>query len=134
MGRLMIPAAERFNASTGDTAVIPPPTLPAVASDDGKIASVWCRYCDRFHTHGNLPGHRVAHCVVEDSPYRDRGYVLELVVGTQKSLKPPAAERRKPRRQKRFLGYVLVHGWDEERPTPIRSRVTSLENRSGRHR
>lgn len=122
-------ATERFN-----TQPAPPPTLPAVASKDGKSASVWCRYCDRFHTHGNAPGHRVAHCIVEDSPYRDRGYVLELVAGTQKSLRPPAEARRKPRRRQRFLGYVLVHGWDEERPTPIRPLATSLKKRSERPR
>ena len=102
-----------------DLVMIAPPTLPAVASDDGAVAYIWCRYCDQHHVHGNLPGHRVAHCIVEDSPYRDCGYVLELVTGAKKRLQPPAAERRKPRRRPRFLGYVLVHGWDEERPTPI---------------
>ena len=95
------------------------PVLPAVASVDGVNASAWCRYCDRFHTHGNAAGHRVAHCLVEDSPYRDTGYVLEMVKGTKKDLQPPPSQRRKPRRRPRFLGYVLVHGWDEARPAPI---------------
>ncbi len=90
-----------------------PPVLPAVVSPSGETVSVWCRYCDRFHTHGNVPGHRVAHCIVDDSPYRqDGGYVLDIVPGTQKTVRPPQSERRKPRRG-RYSG--LLHGWNDER-------------------
>jgi hypothetical protein len=62
--------------------------LPHVfAYDDGSgVAMRWfCRYCGRFHTHGAYPevgasnGHRVAHCVAEDSPYLKNGvFVVEL--------------------------------------------------------
>ena len=74
-----------------------PPSLPAVASRDGVNAIVWCRYCDDFHWHGNGDGGRVAHCVVSDSPYRETGYVLELVPGAPESLRPPRSDRRRPR-------------------------------------
>jgi hypothetical protein len=112
----------------GVMTVMTAPTLPAVTSPDGVNAYVWCRYCDRFHTHGNLAGHRLAHCIVEDSPYRGGGYVLEMVEGTKRSLQPPASERRKPRRRSRFLGYVLVHGWNEERSAPAITSVTPCDN------
>lgn len=40
------------------------------------------------------------------------------------------AERRKPRRRLRSVGYALVHGWAEERPIPIRTRATTPEVRN----
>jgi hypothetical protein len=44
--------------------------------------TVWCRYCERWHVHGfdgdlaSSTGDRVAHCLIESSPYRRSGYVL----------------------------------------------------------
>ena len=49
------------------------PTINAEPTGDDRLR-FFCRYCDRYHYHG--AGHRVAHCSVEDSPYRDTGYVL----------------------------------------------------------
>jgi hypothetical protein len=38
----------------------------------------WCRFCRRYHLHSAGEGHRVAHCVDDQSPYRRTGYVLAL--------------------------------------------------------
>ena len=51
------------------------PHLPAVPEHHGL--KVWCVYCRRWHHHASTPGHRVAHCTVPTSPYRQSGYVLE---------------------------------------------------------
>jgi hypothetical protein len=40
---------------------------------------VWCDYCRVWHGHGEPAGHRVAHCLNPDSPYRRGGYDLEVV-------------------------------------------------------
>jgi hypothetical protein len=53
------------------------PVLPAFATKSGSW-KVWCRYCNLWHYHGPLPGHRSAHCRVATSPYRRTGYVLQL--------------------------------------------------------
>lgn len=52
------------------------PTLEAF--DDGKgNYYVFCQYCGYFHHHGNLDGHRVAHCTSPASPYHKTGYNLK---------------------------------------------------------
>ena len=39
---------------------------------------IWCRHCQRWHTHGSaVGGHRVAHCAWK-SPYMENGYYLIL--------------------------------------------------------
>ena len=38
--------------------------------------AVWCKFEKKWHYHGKAPGHRVAHCIKEDSPYHRTGYVL----------------------------------------------------------
>ena len=53
------------------------PVLPAHPTEHGDWR-VWCVYCDRWHQHGAVPGHRAAHCHVTTSPYLRTGYVLEL--------------------------------------------------------
>ncbi len=37
---------------------------------------VWCPYCATFHHHGAGPGHRAAHCISTDSPFRETGYYI----------------------------------------------------------
>ena len=37
------------------------PILNAYDHSPG-IWKVWCRYCDRWHSHGAAPGYRAAHC------------------------------------------------------------------------
>jgi len=44
----------------------------------GPLAVFWCEYCKTFHTHGNEDGHRVAHCVSKDSPFKKTGYILKV--------------------------------------------------------
>lgn len=51
------------------------PSLLAVRDSDTTVR-VFCRYCSRWHVHGDGGGHRVAHCQADDSPYRDTGYFL----------------------------------------------------------
>ena len=53
------------------------PTLPAY--DTGYQYHLWCQYCGVWHMHGRGNGHRVAHCYKPDSPYKQTGYILELV-------------------------------------------------------
>src|SRR5699024_1971588 len=38
---------------------------------------VWCEHCNSHHQHGLGNGRRIAHCVTEESPYRETGYILE---------------------------------------------------------
>lgn len=59
------------------------PTLDAwVIRGDGSVfhpdvAVLWCEPCRRWHTHGAVPGHRVAHCV--GGTAYPVGYFLRLV-------------------------------------------------------
>lgn len=98
------------------------PSLPAVASDSGQTLRVWCRYCARYHSHGRNPddpigasnGHRVAHCAVEDSPYRATGYDLFEVEGPL----PEPAHVIKPRYTRRgdyVSGYLARQRRELER-------------------
>ena len=56
------------------------PVLPAYETPDGLLG-VWCCFCRRYHIHGPPAGHRVAHCVVNGSPYMATGYILHLEGG-----------------------------------------------------
>ena len=47
--------------------------------------AVWCKYCTRWHMHGQGVGHRVAHChgltslcgsYTSPTPYQETGYIL----------------------------------------------------------
>jgi hypothetical protein len=62
------------------------PTLRAYRFPNGDL-KVWCRFCGRWHIHGNLApdsdwpfgsadGHRRPHCVISDSPYSSTGYFV----------------------------------------------------------
>jgi hypothetical protein len=51
------------------------PTLPAY--DDGYNYKVWCEHCRRWHLHGRIDGHRVAHCHRPSSPYDRTGYIIQ---------------------------------------------------------
>ena len=58
------------------------PVLPAkeVVLDEFADAMrwrVWCKYCQLWHYHGPLAGHRIAHCKTE-TPYSTTGYNLAL--------------------------------------------------------
>lgn len=52
------------------------PGLRARLGPGGRTWQVWCRYCQKWHSHSPEPGHAVAHCHVRDSPYQRTGYVL----------------------------------------------------------
>ncbi|WP_339135887.1 MAG: hypothetical protein WGN25_19150 [Candidatus Electrothrix sp. GW3-4] len=61
--------------------------------DDEQVhLHFWCIHCRKWHIHGrggaNYPyqegrggmaGHRVAHCIVANSPYKENGVVLHVV-------------------------------------------------------
>jgi hypothetical protein len=63
--------------------------IPFVEVDtDGEQAWFWCPFCLRYHYHGQGGepsrkggflnyGHRVAHCINSDSPFRETGYYLK---------------------------------------------------------
>jgi hypothetical protein len=38
----------------------------------------WCPFCKVYHQHSAGPGHRVAHCADESSPFFGGGYILKL--------------------------------------------------------
>jgi hypothetical protein len=62
---------------------VAPPVVDAwVIAGDGSpfrpdVAVLWCDHCARWHTHGAMPGHRVAHC--DDLASFPHGYVLRIV-------------------------------------------------------
>ena len=37
----------------------------------------WCQYCSLPHYHSHEEGHRIAHCIKENSPYIETGYILK---------------------------------------------------------
>lgn len=92
------------------------PTLPAEPVNEHHVRA-WCRYCDSYHYHGAKggddgigSGHRAPHCWIDDSPYRQGGYVIE--VGPPGSApRPPKQERRRPRRDRHTS--TLRHGWTD---------------------
>jgi hypothetical protein len=42
----------------------------------GVTWTFWCPFCRRRHIHGAVAGHRVAHCIRPDSPFKRGGYIL----------------------------------------------------------
>lgn len=53
------------------------PVLLAYIQKGGKYLQAWCPFCVRWHLHGWGFGHRVAHCHLQDSPFKETGYVLK---------------------------------------------------------
>jgi hypothetical protein len=82
------------------------PTLDAYETTDGISWVAWCKHCERWHWHGgrgpnrteNAAGHRVAHCIFNDSPYNRSGYCLRYA-GEWDEL---PRSIRKPRRRRRW--------------------------------
>ena len=65
-----------------ETETVEPPTVLCEEIEPSRPGGVrtwrfWCQYCRRYHTHGAMPGHRVAHCSDERSPFYERGYILK---------------------------------------------------------
>ncbi len=110
------------------------PTLPAYRTADGSQLRVWCDYCPArsnsrrrgcWHYHGCGPefgsgdGHRVAHCWVADSPYRQTGYILREVAEAARRVATPDLAADKPivgRRgcmetESASLVYGFLAGW-----------------------
>ena len=51
--------------------------IPILAAyTDGDVFRVWCQHCQRWHGHGAIGGHRVAHCGTGAYPL---GYMLRRV-------------------------------------------------------
>ena len=71
------------------------PSVFAVDDGNGITCSFYCRWCDKRHLHGLGEGHRVAHCLCDDSPLRLTGYNIKLV-----DVEPPPPRRR----FKRYFG------------------------------
>ena len=53
-------------------------TIPELDAylDERDDYRVWCEYCQLWHIHGAGDGHKVAHCLVDNSAYHTTGYVL----------------------------------------------------------
>lgn len=61
---------------------MPTDNIPVLNAElcGGAQVRVWCKYCKEHHYHGRVgvPGHRVALCLEESSPYNETGYYLTL--------------------------------------------------------
>ena len=54
-------------------------TTPVLwARRERNLLKAWCPYCRREHTHGNSPGHLVAHCPIGTGFEAKRDYILEV--------------------------------------------------------
>jgi hypothetical protein len=74
------------------------PTLPAYATTEGHLR-VYCVHCRKWHYHGEGAGHRMAHCMDDESPYHRTGYYLAPVgpwLGERKTPKPEGKENYVP--------------------------------------
>ncbi len=62
-----------------------------------NAALVWCRHCQRWHSHGwqGGGGHRAAHCDWE-SPYSERGYYLVLTDNPLPKMRQARHSRKRP--------------------------------------
>jgi hypothetical protein len=74
---------EPFLPSRSDDGDRMPPVLAAERLSDGSgRVKVYCRYCRRFHLHGEPTDEgtrrREAHCTAE-TPYKRSGYILHVV-------------------------------------------------------
>ena len=71
------------------------PILPArlVPAEPGRSAQalVRCPWCEADHGHSASPGHRVAHCTREESPYRATGYEIQFPPEVVRASDPPDA-------------------------------------------
>lgn len=63
------------------------PILLGFPTENGKQLAVWCPYCVRYHYHGNVEGHRLAHCKREKSPYNKTGYIIKKADNNQMKFK-----------------------------------------------
>lgn len=52
-----------------------PPIIIASIGERGTL-HFWCDHCQLWHHHGAGEGHRIAHCLSTDSPYKTSGYYL----------------------------------------------------------
>ena len=55
-----------------------PIVLAKVNKEHPETCSFYCEYCKKNHIHGNVNGHRVAHCWNTNSPFEDSGYILKI--------------------------------------------------------
>jgi hypothetical protein len=70
------------------------PTLNALPVDAFTDQwKVWRRYCETFHFHGAINGHRVAHCHKDSSPYLKTGYIFAGPVSTHERRNSSAATK-----------------------------------------
>lgn len=77
------------------------PVLLAYPRKDGLGLQVWCPFCKRWHLHGWVFGHRVAHCSKESSPFRKTGYILKAATSKIKAA-GLAAEARIDREERLY--------------------------------
>lgn len=96
------------NSSSGSLKDLLPeiPTLDCTLDPDTCLVRAWCAHCGVHHQHGvptyrgrtprpgEILGHRVAHCDIEDSPYRAHGYYLRFAC--IKRAETPTPVRRAP--------------------------------------
>jgi hypothetical protein len=59
------------------------PVLIGEITSGGIQIAAWCPFCRIQHLHGaggdDGEGHRVAHCVHDDSPFKESGYYIVLL-------------------------------------------------------
>lgn len=66
------------------------PVLAAFERNAEGMLSGWCPFCQDWHHHGVGEGHRVSHCINDNSPFKKTGYMLKKVKipGNKLTLKP----------------------------------------------
>ncbi|GEM_PF-6539157 len=52
--------------------------LPAVATSTARQWWVPCPWCHKWHYHAPEPGDRAAHCINDESPFLESGYIVVL--------------------------------------------------------
>ena len=75
--------------------------------DYDMVATIrfWCEYCKKYHIHGaprrekEHPGHRGAHCINPDSPFKKGGYILEWPEIKEQSSDEPENPNPCPRKK-----------------------------------
>lgn len=71
------------------------PVVQAFVSKCKKQSHVWCPFCQDWHGHGPNDGHRTAHCINPQSPFKETGYRLRVVGEMTEKLRK-SIRRRQP--------------------------------------
>lgn len=77
--------------------------VDALIDEEGRL-HCWCIHCGCYHHHGRGEGHRIAHCILDGSPFKRTSYYLRAVGRWTETHRrqAPAWERAAWRRQQQL--------------------------------